>query len=471
MAKKDLLVVICKTSGAQTDVTHDIKDSLADAEKTFVIKKVTSPPEVYALVDREQHKFGTVAIYGGDGSVTAAIKALAGNMHTRLMILPGGTANIIAAELGIPTDIKAMLSAFTSFKFKVERYDIAQAGENQLVFDLHTGWWRYSISHTPRKLKKRFGQIAYGITAIKNLPKLKKQRYAIEIDGTRSTHNAYLMMLANHGHQNFLGLPIFPRKHQRGRLQVVFLNSINPILLVLWVVKRSLRPRSSSARPFRTMAGYTITVIKAPKLSMYDDQEEKLNTPLTVKAGVYDIPVIVPATPLSLIAVVASRFRYWGAKYTERLRKFITGVPSKKYSRVAPGLYVGGSYRKQAYKVFKQWGVGAVVNMRMNTPPRAPKGFDILQLRTRDWHAPSLESFEQGVSYIARQRKQGNGVYIHCRQGEGRGPTMAAAYLVSEGFELEDVLTYIRSGRPMARPNKRQVKALAEWQEHCRSKA
>ena len=42
-----------------------------------------------------------VAIFGGDGSVAEAAAGLAGT-KTALRILPGGTANVMSVELGIP---------------------------------------------------------------------------------------------------------------------------------------------------------------------------------------------------------------------------------------------------------------------------------------------------------------------------------------------------------------------------------
>jgi len=46
-----------------------------------------------------------LAVYGGDGTLMEAISGLM-KSGIPLLILPGGSANVMAIELGIPTDLK-----------------------------------------------------------------------------------------------------------------------------------------------------------------------------------------------------------------------------------------------------------------------------------------------------------------------------------------------------------------------------
>ena len=45
-----------------------------------------------------------VAVYSGDGTVNEVVQALAGRESPALLVLPGGTANVLANEVGLPTD-------------------------------------------------------------------------------------------------------------------------------------------------------------------------------------------------------------------------------------------------------------------------------------------------------------------------------------------------------------------------------
>ncbi|MBI5292623.1 MAG: dual specificity protein phosphatase family protein, partial [Chloroflexi bacterium] len=63
----------------------------------------------------------------------------------------------------------------------------------------------------------------------------------------------------------------------------------------------------------------------------------------------------------------------------------------------------------------------------------------------------------------------GQGVYIHCGQGVGRAPTMAAAYLMSEGQSLRSAMDTIRQVRPFITPTRAQLARLAEWAHEVRN--
>ena len=114
----------------------------------------------------------------------------------------------------------------------------------------------------------------------------------------------------------------------------------------------------------------------------------------------------------------------------------VTGAPTQHFSRIQPGLYVGGQFLARGWPQLSRRGVTAVVCMRGEFDDReagiAPP--DYLYLPTVDNHAPTLEQLRQGVDFIRGQIENGGAVYIHCWEGVGRAPTMAAAYLVSTGL-------------------------------------
>lgn len=144
----------------------------------------------------------------------------------------------------------------------------------------------------------------------------------------------------------------------------------------------------------------------------------------------------------------------------------VTGHPIRKLSEITPKLFVGGQPAEHFWSELQDWGVCAVVNMRgeynyseIVDPLDLPLEF--LHLPTTDNEAPALEHLNQGVDFIRRHIKdQGEGVYIHCWEGLGRGPTMAAAYLISTGLTLDEAWEKIRKVRPFIRPTDVQIKQL-----------
>lgn len=90
-----------------------------------------------------------------------------------------------------------------------------------------------------------------------------------------------------------------------------------------------------------------------------------------------------------------------------------------------------------------------------------------LYLPTQDNTAPSLEHLQQGVAFIKRELEEhpNGAVYIHCWEGLGRGPTMAAAYFVATGCTPDEAWAQIRKIRPFIRPTLEQIAQLERYAE------
>lgn len=81
-----------------------------------------------------------------------------------------------------------------------------------------------------------------------------------------------------------------------------------------------------------------------------------------------------------------------------------------------------------------------------------PFGVDcFVWLPTADHTAPSMHNTTVGVAALDEMLKQGRKVYIHCKNGHGRGPTFYAAYLVlKRGMDWASAWEAIRASRPEA---------------------
>ena len=149
-----------------------------------------------------------------------------------------------------------------------------------------------------------------------------------------------------------------------------------------------------------------------------------------------------------------------------QLKREITGEPEASKTMVTPQLYVGGAYRLRGLQRLKEWGVAAVVNMREKSFQQASHAdwLDYLHLPTPDLTPPSIEKLGAGVAFIQRHVSNGGKVYVHCRWGEGRGPSMAAAYLMSTGMTLEESLQLIKQTRSFIRLSKSQLEQLQKYE-------
>jgi polymorphic toxin system DSP-PTPase phosphatase-like protein len=143
----------------------------------------------------------------------------------------------------------------------------------------------------------------------------------------------------------------------------------------------------------------------------------------------------------------------------------LTGAPSFRHSEVVPGLYVGGQFLGKGWPVLKSKGITAVVSMRQEYDDReagiAPEHY--LYLPTKDNFPPTMEQLQKGVDFIREEIAAGGKVYIHCWEGVGRAPTMAAAYLVSTGLSTKQAWDSICTVRPFIRPIEGQVNQIERF--------
>ncbi|SMF96637.1 Dual specificity phosphatase, catalytic domain [Methylomagnum ishizawai] len=146
--------------------------------------------------------------------------------------------------------------------------------------------------------------------------------------------------------------------------------------------------------------------------------------------------------------------------------RWLTGAPIWHFSGVAPGVLLGGQPARRIVDQMYRRGVTGVVNLRAEydyVEEVGGTGLDYLFLPVADNHAPSLDQLRQGVAFIRRAVAQGGKVYIHCWEGLGRGPTLAAAWLVSAGDAPTVAWDRVRKVRPFIRPTAGQVRRIEEF--------
>ncbi len=151
--------------------------------------------------------------------------------------------------------------------------------------------------------------------------------------------------------------------------------------------------------------------------------------------------------------------------YTVGMAK-LTGRVSLRYSRVTPQLYIGPQYGRRGKSALQDAGITASVSLRAE--------FDDLEhglaleehsyLPTEDNTPPSMEHLEEGIAFIQRVIDKNGVVYVHCGSGVGRAPTLVAAYLVKQGFPLDEAIARIQRVRPFVRILPGQLERLREYE-------
>ena len=144
----------------------------------------------------------------------------------------------------------------------------------------------------------------------------------------------------------------------------------------------------------------------------------------------------------------------------------LTGIPVMKFSRITPNIYVGPQFRQSGKQRLESLGISASLNLRAEFDDRV-RHLELTQhcyLPTEDDHAPTLPQLEQGIQFIHKIVGQGGCVYIHCRGGIGRAPTMTAAYLIDQGASLDEAICLIKKTRPFIKIMPLQMQRLRQFE-------
>lgn len=192
----------------------------------------TRPDHDAGSILEEDEGEGPVVVIGGDGTLQAAARVLAGSDRP-LVIVPRGSGNVMALRLGIPMGMRAALRLVR--EGVPRRFDIGRSGTEPFLLAMGAGFEGHLIRAADRELKKVLGKSAYALAAARNLV-VDHHEFEIEVDGVRHEARAASVMVANFGTQ--VGTWIFPpeTEGQDGLLDVAILRAQNLEQLVTLIM-------------------------------------------------------------------------------------------------------------------------------------------------------------------------------------------------------------------------------------------
>jgi YegS/Rv2252/BmrU family lipid kinase len=107
-----------------------------------------------------------VLVWGGDGMVQQCVDTLAGT-EVVIGILPAGTANLFATNLGIDRDLQAAVEV--ALGGQQRRLDLGRLNGEHFAVMAGAGFDGHLIGDADRSLKSRAGQLAYVWTGLRHV--------------------------------------------------------------------------------------------------------------------------------------------------------------------------------------------------------------------------------------------------------------------------------------------------------------
>jgi len=264
---------------------REVCDALADAGWPEPLWLETTPEDPGCGQTRQAIEYGASVVFafGGDGTVMACATELAGT-EVALAVLPSGTGNLLAANLGLSSDVTEGVTVAT--RGDRRRIDVGAVGSRCFTVMAGMGFDAQMLDATPEKLKKHLGWPAYAFAAVKHLGN-RPMRVRIRLDGGQPMRRrARTVLVANVGRLQG-GIPLLPdAEPDAGYLDVAVLSphNLRHWLVLAWGVLRR-KPVVSRMETFRAQRVEIISNRVQPRELDGDVIEPGNSLTVTIRPG------------------------------------------------------------------------------------------------------------------------------------------------------------------------------------------
>jgi len=142
--------------------------------------------------------FQLVLAAGGDGTV-AEVMAAAHQRSLPMGIVPLGTANIVARELGLPAGWRRATRRVLEHFPATRAVDLARVNDGYMALAAGIGFDATVMRHTPAALKYWLGRAAYFVAGAWWLPRAPHFECTIRADGEEMKLTAVVVLIVNAG--------------------------------------------------------------------------------------------------------------------------------------------------------------------------------------------------------------------------------------------------------------------------------
>ena len=196
--------------------------------RDVVIKTTRGPGDAEAHAERAvEQGYATIVAAGGDGTVNEVVNGI-GTSAVTLGILPMGTVNVFALELGIPFNLVAAWKVIRGRKTRA--IDLASANGHFFVQMAGVGLDAQIVERNNRQIKKVLGPLSYLLTATQVAAE-KPPRVRVTCDENPTVEGSFVLI----GNGRFYGGPfsLFDQADlQDGLLDVCVFRHMNYVALM-----------------------------------------------------------------------------------------------------------------------------------------------------------------------------------------------------------------------------------------------
>ena len=296
MSKK-MQVIINPAAGVGRPILQALNSQLKDSGIEWDVSITHKAGDAERLAKQAiEEGADIVGVHGGDGSVMEVASALRGT-STPMAIFPGGTANVMSVELGIPNDdTEAAIDFIAKGGYTTRLIDMGRVNDRLFLLRIGIGLEADMMKSADQEIKNRFGMLAYAFSAINEMRSLTPTNFRVRVDGELHEVEGISCMIANSGNVAIGGLTLSKKIDiSDGLLDAVVFRSAD-LTAMISVTAAVMAPNSEAtdSPQLEHYQGREIIVESDPPQTISIDGE--VIEPVTLTASVLPgaVNVIVP---------------------------------------------------------------------------------------------------------------------------------------------------------------------------------
>jgi diacylglycerol kinase (ATP) len=293
---KKLQVIINPAAGVGRPILQALNSQLKDSGIEWDVSITHKAGDAERLAKKAvEDGADVVGVHGGDGSVMEVASALRGT-STPMAIFPGGTANVMSVELGIPTDIEAAIDFIAKGSYTTRLIDMGKVNDRLFLLRIGIGLEADMMKSADQEVKNRFGMLAYAFSALNEMRNLTPTHYRVRVDGELHEMEGISCMIANSGNVAIGGLTLSEKIDiSDGLLDVVIFRSADLAAMIsVTAAVMSSNAEATDSPQLEHYQGREIVVEANPPQTISIDGE--VIEPVTLTASILPgaVNVVVP---------------------------------------------------------------------------------------------------------------------------------------------------------------------------------
>lgn len=291
---KYIHVIINPASGQPQTILNTINDVFHNYKVTWDVSVTQQSGDARRFAEMAvEQGADVVAVYGGDGSVMEVAEGLMGS-EVPLAILPGGTANLMSVELGIPRNLAKAAAVACLDSSIVRSVDMGEASGRKFMLRVGIGFPAEKVILADRSLKDKYGLAAYTIAAFKAIDTSKVVNYRMKIDGKEIEANGFACRVDNSSNIGVPDISLWPATDvSDGYLDVLLWRDID--LKTFFAAMSSLAEPNIARNAFRHWRAREVSITTDQPQAIQGDGEIFDKTPVTIRVLPASMRVLIPS--------------------------------------------------------------------------------------------------------------------------------------------------------------------------------